>query len=37
MKQIEFSTVGAPQDVVRYANVEAPWEIPVPARFWSKC
>jgi trans-2-enoyl-CoA reductase len=24
MKQIEFSTVGAPQDVVRYANVEAP-------------
>jgi NADPH:quinone reductase-like Zn-dependent oxidoreductase len=36
MKQIEFSTVGAPQDVVRYANVEAPGD-PGPGEVLVKC
>lgn len=27
MKQIEFSTVGTPQDVVRYADTEAPGDL----------
>jgi NADPH:quinone reductase-like Zn-dependent oxidoreductase len=26
MKQIEFSDVGSPQDVVCYADAEAPWD-----------